>query len=370
MSVRTGADGVSSLDGDAPYALDSLGLVAAMAGSVAAFDEARAGAEAVDLVWPRDAFTNVAVCGMGGSGIAGDLVVGAWRERLRMPVQVLRDYYVPGWLGEDTLVVLSSYSGETEETLTAASQATERNAPCVAITSGGKLGTFYREMGIPVIDLPPGLQPRAALIRLLVPLVVVLSRFGVIPPADADLDDARASVERAVATLGPGVAAADNPAKSLAAELVGTVPVFWGAEATAAVAQRWKGQVNENAKVPAYWGVLPEVDHNEICGFEGMDAFGPLARLVMLRDPRHHRQVIRRFDLTRELVEGHVGGVVELTARGDTALGRVMDLVMAADYTSLYLGLLRGVDPGPVEMIGRLKGRLAETGFGRAQGPG
>ncbi|HWH14848.1 MAG TPA: bifunctional phosphoglucose/phosphomannose isomerase [Miltoncostaeaceae bacterium] len=359
----------AALDAAALYARDSLGLVADMARSVEAFDEARAGAQAADLVWPPEAVRNVAICGMGGSAIAGDLVTGAYRERLRMPVAVLRDYYVPGWLGEDTLVILSSYSGETEETLTAASQAIERNALCVAITSGGKLGTFYREQGVPVIDLPPGLQPRAALLRLLVPLVVVLSRFGVIPPADAELDDARDAVERGVEALGPRVPQEVNPAKALAEQLLGTLPIFWGAEATAAVAQRWKGQVNENAKAPAYWGILPEVDHNEICGFEGMGALGPETRLVLLRDDRHHRQVIRRFELTRELVEPHVGGVHEVTAEGRTALGRALDLVMAGDYTSLYLGLLRGVDPGPVEMIGRLKGRLADTGYGRAQAP-
>lgn len=360
---------MSVLDTREVYGLDSLGLMAGMAASVAAFDEARAGAEATDLQWPADAVRNVAICGMGGSGIAGDLVVGAYRERLRRPVQVLRDYYVPGWLGEDTLVVLSSYSGETEETLTAASQATERNAPCVAITSGGKLGTFYRDMGIPVIDLPPGLQPRAALLRLLVPLVVVLSRFGVIPDAAADLDDARAAVGRAVAANEPAVPADANPAKNLAAGLLGTVPVFWGAELTAAVAQRFKGQINENAKTPAYWGVLPEVDHNEICGFAGMGEFGPMNRLVLLRDEHHHRQVIRRFDLTRELVEGDIGGVLEVAGTGRTALGRVLELVTLADYASLYLGLLRGVDPGPVEAIGALKGRLADTGYGRAQVP-
>jgi glucose/mannose-6-phosphate isomerase len=119
-------------------------------------------------MWPAEAVHNVAIAGIGGSGIAGDLVLGAWRERLRHPAAVLRDYYVPGWVGENTLVILSSYSGETEETLTAALQATERNALCVAITSGGKLGTFYRDLGVPVIDLPPGLQPRAALLRMLV----------------------------------------------------------------------------------------------------------------------------------------------------------------------------------------------------------
>ena len=134
----------AALDRRESYGIDSLGLFDVIGDSVRIFDRARAGAEAVDLIWPAAAFRNVAVAGMGGSGIAGDLAVGVWRERLRQPVTVLRDYYVPGWVGEDTLVILSSYSGETEETLTVASQATERNALCVAITSGGKLGTFYR----------------------------------------------------------------------------------------------------------------------------------------------------------------------------------------------------------------------------------
>jgi glucose/mannose-6-phosphate isomerase len=359
---------VHPLDRPGADAIDSLGLLAGVGESPAAFDQARAGAEGTDLVWPAEAVQNVAICGMGGSAIAADLVAGAWRERLRRPVAVLRDYYIPGWVGEDTLVILSSYSGETEETLTAAMQATERNALCVAITSGGKLGTFYRDMGVPVVDLPPGLQPRAALLRLLVPLVVVLGRMGVIPDPAPDLDDARAAVVRGIAQHGPQVPHAGNVAKQIAERLVDTVPVVWGAEATAAVAQRWKGQFNENAEIPAYWSVLPELDHNEICGFGGMGAFGPLARLLLLRDPAHHRQVARRFDLTRELVAPAVGEVIEVTAEGATPLGRVVDLVMLGDYLSLYLALLREVDPGPVEMIGRLKGRLADTGYGRAQG--
>ncbi|MFN8110645.1 MAG: bifunctional phosphoglucose/phosphomannose isomerase [Thermoleophilia bacterium] len=357
------------LDGPGLADGDSLGLLAGMADSLDAFDQARRGAEATDLQWPAEAVHNVAICGMGGSAIAADLVAGAWRERLRRPVGVLRDYYVPGWLGENTLVVLSSYSGETEETLTAAMQATERNALCVAITSGGKLGSFYRDLGVPVIDLPPGLQPRAAILRLLVPLVVVLSRFGVIPQADADLDDARARIAGAIRANEPSVPTADNMAKRIAGLLHGNLPIVWGAETTAAVAQRWKGQFNENAKVPAYWGALPEVDHNEICGFEGMGPLTQTSRLVLLRDPHQHRQVQRRFELTQELVTQHVGGVIEVTAEGDTALGRALDLVMLGDYASLYLGLLRGVDPGPVEMIQRLKGSLAETGYGRAAAP-
>ena len=358
-----------ALDRQESYEIDSLGLFEVIGGSVEIFDRARAGAEAADLVWPADAIQNVAIAGMGGSGIAGDLALGVWRERLRHPVSVLRDYYVPGWVGEHTLVILSSYSGETEETLTVASQATERNALCVAITSGGKLGTFYRDMGVPVIDLPAGLQPRAAILELLTPLAVVLGRMGVIASPDAELDDARKVLLDAVEALAPAVPTDQNLAKQVALGLLDSVPVIWGAETTAAIAQRWKCQINENAEMAAYWSVLPEADHNEICAYgrtrrrSRHDANGAAA------DPHHHRQVQRRIELTRELVAPTLGGVLELAADGKTPLGRMLDLVMLGDYVSLYMAIARGVDPGPVDMIGRLKQRLAETGYGRTPDP-
>lgn len=359
------------LDGPEATAADSLGLIAGMAGSVAAFDEARAAAEGVELVYPPEEVRDVAICGMGGSAIAADLVVGAYRERLRVPVTVVRDYYLPGWIGENTLVVLSSYSGGTEETLTAASQALERNCLCVAVTSGGKLGTHYADEGVPVIPVVPGLQPRAALLRMLVPLVVVLDRMQVLPSMTSDLEEARATIAASVAALGPEVEEAANPAKQLARALTSSVPLIWGAELTAPVAARWKGQFNENAKVPAYSSVLPELDHNEIVGFAGMPAeLSPLVQLILLRDERQHRQVQRRFDLTRELVEQHVHRVLSVTAEGQSALARTLDLVLLGDYVSLYLALLRAVDPGPVEVIERLKTRLAETGYGRSADPG
>jgi len=362
---------VFGLDGPEATAADSLGLIAGMAGSVAAFEEARAAAEGVEFAWPAEEVRDVAICGMGGSAIAADLVVGAYRERLRVPVTVVRDYYLPGWIGENTLVVLSSYSGGTEETLTAASQALERNALCVAVTSGGKLGTPYADEGVPVIPVVPGLQPRAAILRMLIPLVVVLDRMQVLPPMASDLEEARATVASAVASLGPDVEESANPAKQLARSLQASIPLVWGAELTAPVAARWKGQFNENAKVPSYSSTLPELDHNEIVGFAGMPAeLAGLAQLILLRDERQHRQVQRRFDLTRELVEQNVHRVLSVTAEGQSALARMLDLVMLGDYVSLYLALLRAVDPGPVEVIERLKARLAETGYGRSAGPG
>ncbi len=359
------------LDGPEALAPDSLDLIRGVGDSLAAFDEARAAAAGVEIPWPADAITDVAICGMGGSAIAADLVVGAYRERLRVPVTVVRDYYLPGWIGESTLVILSSYSGGTEETLTAASQALERNSLCVAVTSGGKLGSMYAAEGVPVVPVVPGLQPRAALLRMLVPLVVLFDRLGLAPSLTSDLEEARATISAAVAGLGPDVPEISNPAKQLARSLQNAVPLIWGAELTAPIAVRWKGQFNENAKIPAYASVIPELDHNEIVGFAGTPApFSQLAHLVMLRDPRHHRQVQRRFDLTRELVTPHLAHSFSIEAEGQGALARMLDLVMLGDYVSLYLALLRAVDPGPVEMIERLKERLAQTGFGRSADPG
>lgn len=341
-----------------------------MGASAAAFDQARQAAEAVELIYPPGEVRDVAICGMGGSAIAADLVIGAYRERLRVPVTVVRDYYLPGWIGENTLVVLSSYSGGTEETLTCASQALDRNSLCVAVTSGGKLGSHYADEGVPVIPVAPGLQPRAALLWMLIPLVVLFDRLEVLPSMTSDLEEARATVAAAVATLGPDVPEAGNPAKQLARSLQASVPLVWGAELTAPIATRWKGQFNENAKVPAYASTLPELDHNEIVGFSGMPApLSELAQLILLRDERQHRQVQRRFDLTKELIEPHVSRVLSITSEGQSALARSLDLVMLGDYVSLYLALLRAVDPGPVDVIERLKERLAETGYGRSADP-
>jgi glucose/mannose-6-phosphate isomerase len=360
---------VGSLDDPDLLARDSLGLVRGTGGAVEAFDAAREAANAVEFPFPSEVVKNVLICGMGGSAIAGELIAGAYRERLRVPVAVHRDYEIPGWVGPDTLVILSSYSGNTEETLTATMQAYERNCPCVAITSGGKLGSFYAKEGIPVVPLPGGMQPRAALLWLMVPVAVILERTEVLPPLGSELEEARETIASVIAACGPDVPQEANPAKQLAAALHGKVALIWGAEVTAAVARRWKGQLNENAKVPAYWSELPELDHNEIVGFAGMGPLTPMTQLVMLRDPRNHRQIVRRFELTGDLIKREVSGVLSITAEGRGAMARMLDLVLLGDYVSLYLALMRDIDPGPVEVIEALKDRLANTGFGRSASP-
>ena len=261
---------MADLDGDLG-SLDSLDVLGMTDATPVAMDESRAAAEAVELPYPIDDIRSVVVCGMGGSAIAADLVAGTYVERLRVPLVVVRDYVLPGWVDEHTLVILSSYSGTTEETLTCAMQATERGTRCLAITSGGKLQERYvEEDGIPMVPIPLGLQPRAALPRSLVPLLVILSRIGVLGDVVADLDEGRETAAASVAGLSASVPTSENPAKQLARALVDSIPVFWGGQMTAPVAHRWRTQVNENAKRFAISSELPELDHNEICGFEGL----------------------------------------------------------------------------------------------------
>ncbi len=356
---------MSLLDHPAILDIDSLGLVAETGRAVEQFDAALASARAVDIPFPADAVKNVAICGMGGSAIAGDLIVGAYWERLRRPVQVVRDYYLPGWVGEDTLVIGSSFSGTTEETLTCMMDAIDRTCPAIGISTGGRFADYYAPRGVPLVQVPPSPMPRAALVQMLAATLVVLERFEVLPPLESELVEAREMLAAAVRDYGPGTPEADNPAKQVASMLNERLPLIWGAEITAPIAYRWKCQLNENAKVPAYCARLPEHNHNEIVGIEGIGAQGASTRVILLRDPRNHRQVERRFGLTAALVDPFVEGVTPIDAEGRGALARMLDLVLLGDYASLYLACLRQVDPGPIAMIDKLKDGLANTPNGR-----
>ncbi len=348
---------------------DSLGMFAQVARSPETFDAACAMAADVVIPYPAEAAEDVILCGMGGSGISGDLLVGAYWQRLRKPIQSIHGYMLPAWAGTSTLVVASSYSGTTEETLTCMMDAVDRTCPVVAITTGGKLRDHYAPQDIPIFDVPPSPMPRAALVQMLTTLTIVLSRMGVMELHPGEMEDAREVLENAVARYGPERPAAENPAKRIAEQLHGTVPLIWGGEATSAIAYRWKCQINENANLPAFWSDLPEHNHNEIVGIEGHGRAGLRASAVMLRDLRQHRQVERRFGVLAGLVADHVDPVIDVVAQGEGTLGRIFDLVLLGDYVSLYLSVLADVDPGPIEMIDRLKTALSEAPYGRtAQG--
>jgi glucose/mannose-6-phosphate isomerase len=287
------------------------------------------------------------VCGMGGSAIGGDLAAAVIGARALRPLRTVRDYALPAGIGPETLVLAASYSGNTEETLACFEAAGDAGAPRVALTTGGKLGEAARDGGVPVVGVPSGMQPRAAVVYMVVGVLGCAAACGVAPSLRDEVEGAAGLLRR----LGDD----ESRARELAAALQGQVPVIFGGGATAPVALRWKTQVNENAKRPAFAAVLPEADHNEICAWERP---GDLAA-VFLEEPGQDARLGARVDATAEIVGAAGAPVLRVEAQGETAFERVMSLVMLGDLVSLHLAQLDGTDPTPVEPIERLKARLA-----------
>ena len=302
----------------------------------------------------------IVVLGMGGSAIAGDLLLGLAGDVLRVPLVVCRGHRPPGFVGPRTLVVASSYSGETAETLAAFAEARRRGAPALVITTGGALGARAAAEQLATIRLPTGFLPRAAIAWSYLPLIAAVARLGYLPPHDDAVAEAAAELEAGLTQLGPDVATRDNPAKQLAHSLAGRLALVYGSEGWCApVATRWKGQLNENAKHLAWANVLPELDHNEIEGWGHPRALAAATHVIVLRDPAEPPALARRIALTMALVEPQVGGVTHVVARGTHPLARQLSLVQMGDFTSLYLALLDRVDPSAMPAITALKTGLA-----------
>lgn len=336
-------------------AVDRAGTADVLAGFPAQCREGLALANQVPLD-RLGGFTRVVCLGMGGSGISGALLGGI------LPIEVVpvRDYALPPWVGAESFVVALSYSGETEETLAAFAQARNRTTRLLAVTSGGELGRACAREGIPWVQIPPGYQPRAALGYLLFPVLGVLSRLVQAP----DPGEALAVLDALAAELAPR--SEENEAQKLARALKGRVPLVYGAGPTGPVAFRWKTQINENAKAPAFWAELPELCHNEVVGYELTGRLLPQATVVFLRSAHEHPRVQRRIEILHDLLARRHDllarrGIpwLDVSGRGAGALAQLLSLLYLGDWTSYYLALLHGVDPAPVAIIGELKNRLA-----------
>ena len=302
----------------------------------------------------------VGLCGMGGSGVGGDILRSLFAERLPVPVVVSKGYAVPEFFGKDTLVVASSFSGNTEETLAAYAEAVSRGCRVVTVSAGGDLAERSRIDGVAHVRLPDNVPvPRAALGYLSAAPVGILEGVGLIPPMSHEVEQAAALLDDLAGRLGPERPSAENEAKSLAVWLAGRTPVIWGSEGLAeAPAVRWKTQVNENAKAPAFASVLPELDHNEIEGWS--EGSGRDYGLVILRHPLEHPRIQPRVVATLGAVA--VSGLEgrEVWAAGAASLEILFSLIMKGDFASTYLAILRGVDPTPIPVLTGLKQRLRD----------
>lgn len=288
----------------------------------------------------------LAVCGMGGSAIGADLAAAALGDTLTRPLVTVRGYGLPSWLTPEWTVLCSSYSGNTEETLACFEAAEALGARRLVASTGGELADSARAGDVPVIGLPGILQPRAAVAYMLTIAAEVAALAGVGPRLHTEIDAAAAFLAERGKEL-------QVRAAEVAAALEGKVPVITGADLTAPLARRWKTQVNENAKAPAFFSELPEANHNELCGWAG-DTFAA----ILLEDADQHPRERRRFELTGETIEAAGATVVRLETEGETRISRLFWGVMLGDLVSLALAETRGVDPVPVEAIEGFKGAL------------
>jgi glucose/mannose-6-phosphate isomerase len=311
-------------------------------------------AQAAPLVGPLPDV--VVVAGMGGSGIAGDVLAALGFSESAVPVLAAKGDRLPAFVGPGTLLIAVSYSGNTAETLSAVSQGLAAGARLVAVTSGGSLAGLAAARGAPLVTIEGGRMPRAALWSLVVPVCSAAEAAGVLPPLTDEVCAAADALDQEAAALGPAVPTADNPAKQAALALADRLPVVWGSGQLGAVAAtRFRTQCNENAKVSVVSGPLPEVNHNDVMGLEG--GLGPGRELVLLRDePGEHERDPRRIQAVLEALE--VKDPVQRSAGTGPPLARLARLTAFADFASTYLGIARGVDPTPIRTLDQVKAAL------------
>ncbi|HET9184759.1 MAG TPA: bifunctional phosphoglucose/phosphomannose isomerase [Solirubrobacterales bacterium] len=287
------------------------------------------------------------VCGMGGSGIGGELAAGTFGDRLTRPMVSVRGYELPSWATPEWTVLCSSYSGETEETLACFAAAEALGARRIVVSTGGQLVEQAREADVPVIGLPGIFLPRVAVAYMLVSAAEVAALAGVAPRI-------RSEIDVGAAFLAERVSALRARAAEIAAQIGGAPVVVYGCDLTAAVARRWKTQINENAKLPAFWSEIPEADHNEICGW-GQRSAGCGMAAVFLGDCDQHPRERRRFELTAAAVAPDATAAVRVETEGETRVERLLWAILLGDLVSLELAERRGEDPEAIEAIDRFK---------------
>src|SRR5262247_3091607 len=301
--------------------------------------------------------TLVVLVGMGGSAAGAELIAGCAAERLDVPIVVHRGYGLPPTANGKTLVVASSYSGDTAEVLSAAEAALARGVPLVALTAGGRLEALAAARGLPRVKLPDGLMPRMALGYLFFPSLRILCDAGLAIATDAEIAEAVDVVGALAAELGPARPTAQNEAKRLALAIGARLPVLYGGPSTGGVAYRWKTEVEENAKRFAIAGTLPEMNHNELEAWRAPAAGSMHA--VLLRDTDESPEIARRFVILRELIAAAAGGASECRARGAGRPARLLGLAYLGAWTSYYLAVGQDTDPWPIPALDEMKRRLS-----------
>jgi len=318
-------------------------------------------AEKIVVSYPKPA--NIVVAGLGGSAIGGDLLKDWSKNQLTVPIEVSREYSLPKYAGKKTLAVICSYSGDTEETLSSYLDALKRKCMIFCISSGGALIKYAKKHKVPYLQVPGGMPPRAALPYMLVPQLVLLQKVGLVKGVKEELDEATTLLEKIGQENGPLTPTMDNFAKTVATYVGDTAPVIYGFGFFRGVAQRFKQQFNENSKSAAKWEFFPELNHNEIVGWEGRGEQCKYFSVIFIRDIENEpTEISSRIDITEQIMEQKGLITFDLRVQGKSILARMLSTILVGDFASVYLAVLRGADPTPVKTINLLKGALQENG--------
>lgn len=325
------------------------------------FEEAVKLARTVSIGYPKP--QTIIVAGMGGSAIGGELLKDWIRDKIRVPIEVCREYSLPAYANEKTLVLIVSYSGETEEALSVFLKAVKRNCMAICISSGGKLLEFSEKLKVPHLRVPLGMPPRAAIPYLFLPMPIFLEKIDLISDINSEISEAIKILKRVRDENSPEKLLSDNFSKRLASNIDGTVPVVYGFGIYRAVAQRFKQQFNENSKVPSKWEFFPELNHNEVVGWEVAKELARCFSVIFIRDKDEPDEMRQRIETTKELIYAPSMNVFEVWSMGKSRLAKMLSTVCIGDFTSVYLAILRGIDPTPVKTITLLKEKMKRVGI-------
>jgi glucose/mannose-6-phosphate isomerase len=301
----------------------------------------------------KNNFSSIVFCGLGGSAISGDLLIDYLTEELKLPFKVMRGYNLPSYTNDDTLVIISSYSGNTEETISCSEQAMKKNCSIVVIASGGKIWEEANKNRIPAIKIESGFQPRYTLGLSFFSLLKLMQEFGFV--------NEEKTVKKIIdlwQKRGEEFSKENNQAFHIAEQLIGFIPVIYSAEFLSSAGYRFKSQINENSKLHTFHHTIPEMNHNEIIGWESYSEKQFQAKVIYLLDKEYHHQNMKRFSILKELLGEQKVEVLTLESIEKDRKVRIMDLIFLCDWISFYTSVLRGFDPSEIDFIHEMKKRL------------
>ena len=304
---------------------------------------------------------NIIITGLGGSAIGGDLLRSYLQYEIKVPVQINRNYYIPAYANENTLVVASSYSGDTEETISAYNDAKTKGCKIVCISAGGKLSIMAENDKNYVVKVPRGYQPRCALAFSFFTMLILFIKLKFISSRDQDIQKV---VERMKEKSGiySDFDKQPNPAVKIAEHLNGRIPIIYSSNDLLDIVNlRWRGQFAENSKILAFGNYFPELNHNEIVGWQENSDFLRNFALIYLLDREDNPRILKRQKITKEILEPYRGLDIEIESEGSSKLERIFDLVYLGDWISFYLAVINKTDPAPIEKINILKNKLMES---------